>query len=185
LPVFVGGRRMAAGSGAIALAAVLTACGGSGDPPTVVPPLSTTPTATASTTPAADPKAAAVAVVKEYFRLLNSAERDMDAEGLAAIETSNCVCRKVVRSIRDARAHGQRYFGHAVLRDLTPVVDSLMQVEVLVVYDSSPGGLRRADGSRISSTPARTGVSENFYVRRVDASWVISDILAIRRGQQR
>ena len=137
---------MAAGSGAIALAAVLAACGGSGSSPTVVPPLSTTSSASATSAPAQDPKAAAVAVVREYFRLINNLDHDMNAHAFVAITTGGCPCRAFARQVREHAAKGEHYFGHIKLLGATPAADSPTQVQVLVSYDSSSGGTATDDG---------------------------------------
>src|SRR4051812_33021684 len=71
LPVFVGGRRLRL-IPVIALASGLAACGGSSDSPRKLPPVSTTPAATQSPVSPQDPKAAATAVVREYFHLINA-----------------------------------------------------------------------------------------------------------------
>jgi hypothetical protein len=185
LPVFVGGRRMAAGSGAIALAAVLTACGGSGDSPTVVPPLSTTPAASASTAPADNPKAAAVAVVKEYFRLLNAPTSVATADALDALMTVACACHKVALSTRNVAARHEHYFGRTTPTAVTPTIGDARHVDVLVDYDYTSTGIARADGSVVSRAPGRVGATLDFKLVRVTSAWRISELVYVRQGQKR
>jgi hypothetical protein len=181
--VFVGGRRLGVATiAALVLPLGLAGCSGGSDSPTTLPPLSTTPAASASTAPPADPKAAAVAVVKEYFRLLNNLESDMSADGFAALEASDCPCRKFLRSLREIGARNQHYFGHATVTAATPVADSSTTVEVLTSYDSTVGGIKDASGRVVSSQPGRRGIAENFYVRKAGSRWEIRNIVLVRRG---
>ena len=174
---------MAAGSGAIALVAVLTACSGTSDSPTVLPAVSTTPAASSSTAPTQAPKAAAVAVVKQYFHLLNNLEQTMNAEAFARLETPGCPCHKFVKSVSDVRAKGQHYFGHATITSLTATIDSHVEVEVLVSYDSTPGGIKDRNGRVISQSPGLIGATENFYVKQVAGRWLVRSILSVRAGK--
>ena len=183
LAVFVRGRRLALGCVALALAPVLAGCGGGGSKPVSLPTLpssssSPSPSATASEEAAA----AAVALVREYFALKADLSRRMEAGPLSAIETSDCICRKFLASIHAAAAAGNRYFGSTTIRALTPTVDSTQQVEVLVLYDTSAGGTKSADGKILFKGPPRTGVEAVFTLRLVHGQWLVADIATIKPG---
>jgi hypothetical protein len=183
LPVFVGGRRRrVAIIAALAFAAGLSGCSGSSDSPTTLPPLSTTPAATQSTAPAANPKAEAVAVVKQYFRLLNNLDHDMNARAFEGITAPDCPCRAFARDIRKTAAKGQHYFGQVHLTSTTPVVDSSQQIEVLTAYNSTRGGTADNAGRVLFRGPRRRGVTELFFVRRVGGAWLIARINIIHKG---
>jgi hypothetical protein len=173
---------MAAGSGAIALAAALAACGGSGSSPSVLPPLSTTPTASASTAPPADPKAAAVAVVKEYYRLLNEETSTSNAAALAGVMTPECPCQQVVAATKRVAKSGEHYFGRNTIRSLSPSVDSVSTVDVVVQYDYTPGGIKTADGRVISRTSARRGNLVRIVLSNRGSRWLIARIEILRNG---
>jgi hypothetical protein len=182
LPVFVGGRRLVLVPLAVVFALGLTGCSGSSDSPTTLPPISTTPAASQSTAPATDAKAAALAVVKEYFRLLNNLENDMAVASFARLESASCSCRKLLTSLREARRRSQHYFGMAQVRSMKAVVDTPTAVEVLVTYDSTAGGLKGEDGSVITRAPGRNGVTENFYLQKLSSGWRIVNLVPVRRG---
>jgi hypothetical protein len=167
LPVFVGVRRFAAASG-VALLLVVTSCSSSSDQPRQLPPLSTTPVVSTTSPAVLDKKAAlaeAEAVVREYFRLLNRLHRGVDERAFTELETPSCPCKKFLVSLRQVQARGDRYFGHATLRGVTPTRDSNKLIEVLASYDSSRGGIRNASGDVVTSSPGRQDVTELFYVR--------------------
>jgi hypothetical protein len=161
------------------------ACSGSSDSPRTLPPISTTPAPTQTTAPPQSPKAAAVAVVREYFRLLNHLESDVTAQDFAALETAGCPCRKFLRSLQQISVQNQHYFGHATVVAATPVSDSPTSVQVLTSYDSTVGGIKDDSGHIVSSQPGRRGVTENFYLRKAQGRWLISNIVLVRRGSPR
>jgi hypothetical protein len=188
-PVFVAGRHRGLGVGLLLAGMIaLSACGGSGSAPRALPALSTTPAADASTAPPtsrAAELAAASAVVKRYFAVLNGLAENMDAAPFAAIEAPTCACREFVRSVRDVAARNETYFGTARIRGLTPAIDSPELVEVLVTYDASVGGTKDAAGRVVTSSAARNGVTAMFYVVRTGQRWYISKISVISRGKTR
>ena len=167
----------------VALGLGLIGCSGSSDSPTTLPPISTTPAASQSTAPPQDPKAAAVAVVKQYFQAKNVACHSMDESLIAPLLTANCPCRKFLQSIRETRRAGNKYFGSSQFRAATPTVDSPTAVEVLTTYDTTRGGTKDAKGHVLFSGPARRSVSAIFDVRLVHGRWLIADIATVTGGQ--
>src|SRR5947209_19756930 len=129
---------------ALALAAA-AGCSSSGSKPVALPSISST--TSASPTPSqVVPARAASAVVRRYFALKAHLAQDMNTAPFEAIETPQCPCRKFLTSIRETAAQGNHYFGTARIRSLTPAVDSAQQIEVLVQYDTSPGGTQSKSG---------------------------------------
>jgi hypothetical protein len=182
LPVFVGGRRIAGLAVVIAMGSA--GCSGSSNAPRTLPPLSTTPAAIASTAPPENPKAAAVAVVREYFLAKNMAVAEMDPTPLAAIETRTCPCRKFLDSIRQTAREGQTYFGRSHMRSAAVSGSASETVQVLATYDTTSGGTRDGSGEVVYRGPARVGVTAIFTVRRVRGRWLVSDIVNVRRGNR-
>ena len=184
MPVFVGGRRL----GLAVLAALISlgavGCSGGSDSPQSLPPISTTPAPSQSSAAPQSPKAAAVAVVREYFRLINNLEHDMNADAFIAITTPDCPCRAFARDIRKTAGKGQHFFGHIHVTNTTPAVDSPRQVEVLASYNSGHGGTADAEGHVLFRGPRRTGVTERFYVRLASGKWRVSQIDIVRKGRE-
>lgn len=172
---------------AVAGLAGLTGCSGSGDRPQTLPPLSTTPAATSSPEPTATGKkaelAAATAVVRHYFQLLNGLSTNMNPAPFSALESANCPCRKFLKSLRDVAARGQHYFGHASLTSVTPAADSARLVEVLASYDSTRGGIKDADGRIVTSSAARRDVTALFYVEQHHGRWLVDRIVTVKAGR--
>lgn len=181
LAVFLLGRRVALACAALVAALVVAGCGGGGSKPVSLPSISPsdspTPTATI-----ADPAAAAAAVVRRYLAVKSSLESNMDPQRLAVLETDDCSCRKFLESIRSTAADGNRYFGATKIRALTPTPDSLTKVEVLVLYDTTAGGTKTADGRVIYKGRPRKGVEALFTVTLVASHWLIADIANIKPG---
>jgi hypothetical protein len=93
----------------------LVACGSSSSAPKSLPQLPKTtasPSASPSPTPTATSKkaelAAAAAVVKRYYALLNADTTVRNAQSLAQLMTSDCTCRSVVRGTLRAARHHER-----------------------------------------------------------------------------
>ena len=179
--MFVRGRRVALACAAAAV--VLVGCS-SGDKPVALPSLSPTasPSVNPSSTASTSEVTAATAVVREYFALKSALSQRMDPEPLAAIETSDCVCRKFLESIRETRAQGNRYFGTTNIRSMTPSADGPAQVEVLVEYDTSAGGTKSSDGHVIFKGRPRRGVKALFTLKLEGSRWLVADIANIEPG---
>ena len=183
MPVFVGGRRLGLALVAALMAVGTAGCSGSSDSPTTLPPISTTPAPSQTSTPPQSPKAAAEAAVHQYFRLLNNLEHKMDVQAFARLESRTCPCRKLLASLRQAKARSQHYYGKARIRSISTVVDTATAAEVLVTYDSTAGGLMEDDGAIVTRAPGRVGITENFVLRAVAGRWVIVNLVAVDRGQ--
>jgi hypothetical protein len=168
---------------ALVMAALAAGCSSSGSSPTTLPQISTTPTNSASQAPTTDPKAAAVAVVRQYFDAKNSAVADMDPTPLARIETSGCSCRRFLRSIRATARKKQTYFGTSRVRSLNLTASTMAKANVLAVYDTSRGGSKDAEGRILFIGPARRNVTALFTVVLVDRDWLIEDIANISPGR--
>jgi hypothetical protein len=182
LPVFVGGRRLGLVPIVIALAISLAGCSGSSESPQKLPPLSTTPAAAASTPSTRDPKAAAVAVVREYFRLLNAKTTLDTAKSLRALMVQSCSCTKVADSTAAVARRGEHYFGRTTPRSITPTLSGPTAAEVLVDYDYTATGIARSDGSVVSKSPARIGATLDVRLERVKGVWLIDALIYVRKG---
>jgi hypothetical protein len=183
LPVFVGGRRLRLVPVAISLAVVLSACGGSGGKPQTLPPLSNSPSTTPTVSPTQNPKAAAVAVVREYYKLLNAPSTFANATALAALMTSDCPCRRVVEATRNVARKSQQYFGTNHLVSVTPSIDSRRLVEALVQYDYTDGGIKDEHGMVISRTAGRKDNLVRFVLSRRGDRWLIMRIDILKNGK--
>ena len=179
--MFVGGRRL----GLTVLAALISVgavgCSGGSDSPQSLPPISTTPAPSQSSAPPLSPKAAAVAVVRRYFRLLNAPTSLATARALRSLMTPNCDCTKVADSTATVARRGQHYFGRTTARDLTPTVDGNV-AEVLADYDYTTTGIANGDGSVVSKSPGRTGATLDFRLRRAGDTWRIYALIYVRKG---
>jgi hypothetical protein len=180
---------------ALAVAALLsmTGCGsGSSSGPGTLPPLSAPPSTSPSlaspapSTSAAGGKkaelAAATAVVRRYYRLLNAPTSEASANALQALILPNCKCQEIVRSLRSATRKHEHYVGSGHLTALRAAYDSPQQVQILVSFASTKGGLARGDGSFVQHTKAQRNVTENVFVFRTHADWMISEIDLVSAG---
>jgi hypothetical protein len=182
--VFVGTRRVAAGLGLGALLLAGAGCA-AGDKPRTLPPLTATPTPVASSTPVSDDKAqlaAAEAVVRRYYALLNAPTTEANASALAALMTSTCKCLDVVRATRAAARARHHFFGHLSLVSVVPHLDGLADADVLVTYDFSRSGIADAQGRELHADPPTSGASVNLQLRRVQGEWRIAQILNLSAG---
>jgi hypothetical protein len=186
-----GSGRIAAGM-ALAVAALvsMTACGSdSSSGPGTLPPLSAPPSTSPSlaspapSTSAAGGKkaelAAATAVVRRYFAVVNELHEVMDAKSLAAIFASSCPCQQQVRAIKSAGAEGQHFVDHATINALRTNRDGLNLADVLADFNSSAGGLVNSHGHHVTSTKAKKHVRWVFDLRRFGSRWLITSIEAI------
>ena len=167
---------------ALVMAALVAGCSSSGSSPTVLPPVSTTPVATSSSAPAQEPKAAAVAVVRAYFRAKNQLATDTHANALAELIAPSCACTELVQSARDLESQGKHYFGMATLTQVFPTASGKSSVEVFARYDSSPGGTKTRDGRTIFRGTAHHDVKQLFTVRLVRDRWLVAKIILLSAG---
>lgn len=175
----------------VALAGILaaSACGtGGSDRPRTLPPISTTPAAAATSAGATDDEsatlAAATAVVRQYFRLLNAETSIQNARQLVAITGAECDCRRVARSTLEVARQHQHYFGDGRVKSYTPSQISDGQVEVLVEYDYSDGGIRTDSGEVIERVAGRTGALLDFEVSWRGTDWLITQVVVVREGKR-
>ena len=182
LPVFVEGRRLGLGTMAAVLALGLAGCGGGSDKPRSLPPLSTPTSTTPSTSPSQNPKAAAMDAVRAYFHARNQLATDVEAVALQAVTTTDCACRALVRSARKLASEHRHYFGRAVITQMLPSTASATQVQLLVRYDSTAGGVRDDQGQVVSRDPAHHGVKQLFLVKLTAGKWRVAGIVLIKSG---
>jgi hypothetical protein len=186
------------------VSASAAACGGGSSGPATLPALESaaaTPSPTASAaSPTAPPSpttsaptpprntrkaelAAATAVVRRYYSLLNAPTRASTANSLAALITSTCKCQEVVQSLRSAIRHREHYVGTGRLRAVRPRLNASTQAQVLVEFDSTAGGLVRSDGSFLVRTRAQRDVAESLSLVRQNAHWRIGLITLVSQGR--
>ena len=120
--------------------------------------------------------AAEAAVVRQYFRIINHLDTDMDAAALARLMTPACPCHKLERSVRDEAAHERHYFGTARLNRVQAHLDGPALGDVLVDFDATVGGVRTAAGAVASRTPARRHVNWDFVLVHRGGTWLINRI---------
>lgn len=171
---------------ALALAAVGLASGcsssqQSGSPralPATTPPSSTTaaPHLTRPNSTTAGPRATEAAVVRQYFRIINHLDTDMNAAALARLMTPACPCHKLERSVRDEASHNRRYFGTVSLNRVQAHVDGPALGDVLVDFDRTVGGVRDSHGTILTRTPPRRHVNWDFVLVRRAGGWLINQI---------
>jgi len=137
-------------------------------PLTVPPP---TPT-----TGRISPRAAELATVRQYFRVLNHLDVAMDADALAALMTPSCPCRKQVRSVRTEREEGHFYVDGAVINAIRVHVDGPAIGDVLVDYNATAGGIRDATGHWLSRAPLVRHVNWDFTLAKTSGRWQIARI---------
>ncbi|MBV9293307.1 MAG: hypothetical protein JO222_12715 [Frankiales bacterium] len=179
--MFVGLRRMVGALGLAALLAACPACSGSGSTPQTLPPVSGSPTPSASATATSRQAelAAAEAVVRQYFSLVNRLRVRMNAAAIGRLMTPDCRCREQVAAIRDAARRGEHYVDHASSVTLTPAFQDQRAVQVLVSYNASVGGLVDSHGRRVTTSRPRRGVKRLFSLRLVSDHWLIASIGAV------
>ena len=181
--MFVGGRRLGLAFVAALMALGAVGCNGSSDSPAVLPPISTTPTPSQSTAAAESPKAAAIAVVREYFKAKNEAVALMDTAPLHPLLTADCPCRRFLASVRQTRRAHHAYFGSSHLRAATPTDSSATAVQILATYDTTRGGTKDDSGHVLFSGPARHNLTALFEVQLVENQWLIADIASVSKGR--
>jgi hypothetical protein len=186
LPVFVGGRRLVLGSCLAALLAGAAGCSGSGSGPRSLPPLSTTPAARATTPPAVSEKAElqqATAVVREYFRLLNTRTSTRTERALSLLMTSDCTCQRVVKSIGEVLRKNQHYYGRNRVVSVTPALDGAQDADALVEYDYTDSGIKDSRGQVVTNTAGRRGTLLSFQLTRRGDKWLIRQVITVRKGR--
>lgn len=162
---------------ALAAALAVSGCSSSGSKPVSLPSISPSATsASPSPTPTAAELAAATAVVKRYYMVLNDLHNDMDAAAFAVLMTASCTCQQQVQAIREAAAKRERYVDHVRLVSMTPTIDSATTADVLVQYDSTRAGLVDAQGNAITSSPPKSGIKRVFHLQLMGGHWLISEI---------
>jgi hypothetical protein len=100
----------------------------------------------------------------------------MDAEALASLFTSTCICQAQIRAIRSASRLGEHFIDHGTINDLRAGDQGPGHVGVLANYDSASGGLVDRHGRRITTTTAKKSVHWFFSLRRTGSRWLITDI---------
>jgi hypothetical protein len=172
------------------VAVVLAGCGGSSSGPHSLPPLSATPTATTSASPsptATDSKqaelAAATAVVRRYYALLNNLSNRTDITSFTAIETAECSCRNFLQSLRMLQGRREHYFGTEHITALRAVVDDPITAEVLISYDATKGGIASDAGKVVSTVPPIKGAALNYRLTSQGGQWRIFRVDLISKGR--
>lgn len=168
-----------------AVAAAVLAAGCSTDPghPTTLPTL--TATTTPSPTPSTTDLEAAKAVVQRYFTLLNAATTSANADALAQLMTTACKCQDIVSSTREVASRHQHYFGEIRLTSVIPAIDGQTSADVLVHYNYTASGVADSTGHVVRSSPGRVGVGVDFRLIRNNATWLITQIVAVSAGRVR
>jgi hypothetical protein len=106
----------------------------------------------------------------------------MRAEPFRALMTKDCSCLKFVTRINDLNARHQRFFGTERVVAYRPAFDSPSAAQVLVTYNSSPGGIVDQAGSTISRVKALKRASLNYALRLVGTTWLISNVAIVDPG---
>jgi hypothetical protein len=127
--------------------------------------------------------AAATAVVRRYYALLNAPTAEATVASLRALMTKTCSCQQVVGSIRAAIRRHEHYVGTGRVVAYRPVLDSRHEAEVLVNFDSTPGGLVGRSGRYVAHTEARRGVTQNVYLITTRRGWLMNEIELVSTGQ--
>ncbi|HVF18760.1 MAG TPA: hypothetical protein VNA14_00770 [Mycobacteriales bacterium] len=163
----------------IAAALALAGCGGETGGAAVLPargmPVAAAPSATRSTEQIA---AEAVAVVKAYYAEINRAITTGDTTALAAMQTGECACRRLVGAIDETWTAGHtvsepRVFVPARFepRDVYPAVAS-----VTVTYATNTYELRDRGGRVVRRIDGRARIQEEIEVVKEGVRWVVSDV---------
>lgn len=173
---------MIGAAGAVVL--VPGACGGSGssDAGRTLPPVASTassPTADLTTSAPLTRKqelAAAEAVVRRYFQVLNQLPNKMDAGSLGALLTPGCGCQKQVRSTRFYARRGGRYVQRGRIKSIGGRIESPSAAQVLVRFSATAGGVRMPDGRIVNRTPAIPDATDIFFLTSSEGRWRIAQI---------
>lgn len=149
-----------------------------------LPPITSstvTPTTPTTSPPSrAQEIAAATAVVRRYFTVLNHVARPGSDARLAALETTACFCRRQVRSIKQVTKRGQHYVAPVRILGLRAVFFSPRQVTVLVTFDAGRSGIVARNGRFLRSTPAQNDVHQHFGLVANEDGWLISSIQLVK-----
>jgi hypothetical protein len=167
-----------------ALVLLLAACSGSAPQATKLPALTSTPSGPSSAS--ADPNtelAAATAVVRRYYALLNGATTVANADALASLMTPSCKCRAVATSTSEVARRGQQYFGTTRVLALRASIDGAGIASVLVTYDYSASGIRDSNGAIVQRFPGRKGATVNFELVKQRERWLIDALMYISEGE--
>ncbi|MBV9097826.1 MAG: hypothetical protein JO079_07195, partial [Frankiaceae bacterium] len=77
----------------------------------------------------------------------------------------------------------EHYFGQIKVTSLIPAMDGRTAADVLVHYDYLPSGVADAHGRVIRSSQGRTGIGVDFRLLRINARWLIDQILTVSSGR--
>lgn len=171
---------------ALAVCAVLTACGGDEPPPVALPPLTDAPSATPTPGPEAVPSAAteqtpdgAVEFVRFWFQTLNDAALSGDTSRLRAISAPQCeTCDRFVGSIDGLYGAGGRIEGgrftvrSAEAAGLEP---EATEARVSVLYDVTATKQISASGEVLQETESISGEVADLELVREDAAWLLGE----------
>jgi hypothetical protein len=170
----------------------LAGCSSSSDSdPTSLPTLSPN-ASTASPAPSVSPSetgkkaelAAATAVVKRYYELLNAATTVENARRLETLMTPDCKCVRVAQSTRAVARRHRRYYGKTTLVAIRPSLDGPQDADVLVRYDYSTTGIETQSGEKLTSAPGRVDNQVDIRLRRSGSTWLISAVNVLSDGQK-
>ena len=120
-----------------------------------------------------------MSVVRHYYAAANRLPDDMDPHSLASLFTAACPCRAQVQAVRRAAARGEHYIDHAHLNALRPTIESSRRAVVFVDLAAASGGLRRADGTVVTSAPPARHVRRVFHLVKISDRWLIDQIDAV------
>jgi hypothetical protein len=171
---------------AVAASALLSAaaCSGGASGPQALPPLHPvvpSPTATRPGPPAPATGrqaelAAATAVVRRYFAIVNNLHRDMNPQALGSIFAAGCACNAQVEAIRSASRLGEHYIDHATVNELRPSLDGPRSADVLADYAATPGGLVNGQGVRVTRTAGMKHIHWDFRLQLTHGRWTVTAI---------
>jgi hypothetical protein len=95
----------------------------------------------------------------------------------------SCECTAVARSFRSAARKNERYVGTGHLIAVRGELDSTDAASVLVSFNSTAGGLLRADGTFVDRTPALRNTTEQVVLLRRASGWRIRHVLRVPAGK--
>jgi uncharacterized lipoprotein YmbA len=167
----------------------LVACGSSSSAPKSLPQLpntTATPPASPSPTPTTLSKkaelAAATAVVKRYYSLLNAATTVHNASLIEDLMVKDCSCRRVAHSTSSVARQHKHYYGRTTVTALKPTLDGPGVADVLVRYDFTDTGIKTNSGRTLTHVDGRVDNQIDVRLALVNSQWLISELQVLGNG---
>jgi hypothetical protein len=152
--------------------------------PSTAAPTSADPAPSPSATRKKAELAAATAVVKRYYALLNAATTVHNANLIRDLMVKGCPCLRVAQSTQAVARNHRHYYGRTTVTALQPSLDGAREADVLVRYDFTDTGIETDSGRTVTRIPGRDDNRIDIRLELVNAQWAISELEVLSNGHR-